>query len=528
MTKQSAMLQLGKVIAKDLARGSPGPGVRDLGEALVSHPDSAVEVVELLFAESTKKRPNQALVAAFSFMVERALESARWREENRSLGANDLIDRVRSFVLNAAEQENGSPAVLFMIAHCFAAAKVDIGDELRRMIELAASRAPEPMIPGTAIAEFEKALGKLAKECGYDPFLIHPQINEMLDSLPVDQRIQMISTVASFNLPSLREAAAGWLLDANVSIANAMAGFLAQDSGKGLVSGATVNRLIVMRNWVSDDRRSAIDAVIRAARQKGVDVAPASPIQIGNVIASGCDGAGAQSFFVVVRRKRKHSVASLLVKHGFGVRDAWVRADLTSAETEMFLDQIDFEMGGFETSLDVVQTALNHGLAVSLKAGEAIPFGLLQFIELTGLSTVVASYMKPQELLDKLFVDIPADKKSDAAASRALARSKRWQKDWPWLESWFEDSEEALQAVRGQRTSKAQTEGILRNVASRRERWAELLAWTALAARDEADSDDWIEFTLVARELLGDRPVEDIPLAKCIAQNTAEALRHRF
>jgi transposase InsO family protein len=67
-----------------------------------------------------------------------------------------------------------------------------------------------------------------------------------------------------------------------------------------------------------------------------------------------------------------------------------VRTDLTSAETEMFLDQIDFEMGGFETSLDVVQTALNHGLAVSLKTGEAIPFGLLQFIELTGLSVLTA------------------------------------------------------------------------------------------------------------------------------------------
>jgi hypothetical protein len=119
------------------------------------------------------------------------------------------------------------------------------------MIELAASRAPEPMKPGTAIAEFENALGKLAKGMRLR-YLIHPQINEMLDSLPVDQRIQMISTVASFNLPSLREAVAGWLLDANVSIANAMAGFLAQAAGKGLVSGATVNRLIVMRNWVSD------------------------------------------------------------------------------------------------------------------------------------------------------------------------------------------------------------------------------------------------------------------------------------
>ena len=137
--------------------------------------------------------------------------------------------------------------------------------------------------------------------------------------------------------------------------------------------------------------------------------------------------------------------------------------------------------------------------------------------------------MKPQELLDKLLADIPADKKSDAAVSRALAGSRRWEKDWEWLNSWFEDSEEALQAAQSQRTIKAQTEHILRNVvAARRERWAELLAWTALAARDEADGDDWIEFALVAGALLGDRPIEEIPLARRIAQNTAEALRDRF
>jgi hypothetical protein len=56
MARQSATLQLGKVIAKDMARGSFSPRMQDLGEALVSHPDSAVEIVELLFAESRKKR----------------------------------------------------------------------------------------------------------------------------------------------------------------------------------------------------------------------------------------------------------------------------------------------------------------------------------------------------------------------------------------------------------------------------------------------------------------------------------------
>ena len=99
------------------------------------------------------------------------------------------------------------------------------------MLELAASREPEPMMPGTAVAEFENMVGELAKELDHGPFLIHAQINEILDSLPLEQRIQMISTVASFNLPSLREAVAGWLLDANASLANAVAGFLAQAAG---------------------------------------------------------------------------------------------------------------------------------------------------------------------------------------------------------------------------------------------------------------------------------------------------------
>ncbi len=81
-------------------------------------------------------------------------------------------------------------------------------------------------------------------------------------------KMGIMTPLASFEAPSLREAVADWLLDADASVGNTVAGFLAQAAANGLVSGATVNRLVVMRNWVSDDRRS--DAVIRAARQKGV------------------------------------------------------------------------------------------------------------------------------------------------------------------------------------------------------------------------------------------------------------------
>ncbi len=45
--------------------------------------------------------------------------------------------------------------------------------------------------------------------------------------------------------------------------------------------------------------------------------------------------------------------------------------------------------------------------------------------------------------------------------------------------------------VRAGKTGKARTENILCNVVgAHRERWAELLAWTAVAARDETENYD--------------------------------------
>jgi hypothetical protein len=86
--------------------------------------------------------------------------------------------------------------------------------------------------------------------------------------------------------------------------------------------------------------------------------------------------------------------------------------------------------------------------------------------------------------------------------------------EYAWLDSWFEGSEAALQAIRSGKTMKARTESVLHcAIGERRKKWAELLAWTALAARDKVDADDRIHFTLVAQALLSGRPISDIPLA---------------
>jgi hypothetical protein len=525
------MLQLGRVIAKYFAEGSQEAISPDLGNALASQPDSAADIVRLLFVETRKKRANLQQVHAFSFMLEKALETARWRIENRSASANDLIDKVREAIVEEAAGTKGNTKALLAIAGSFAAAKVELGASLNKVIENADATDAGPQA-GADFAQmhrqFEATLGLMARELDHDPFLIHDQITTMLATFPLEAKIEIISMMAVSPAPSVRESVVGFLLDPAASIGNAVAGFLAQAATKGLVSGETISRLVTLRNWISDDRRTAVDAVIRASRLKEISIPSRPAVQINNIIVSACDGAGAQSFFVKLRDKKKFAVASLLVKHGYGLRDAWVRRGLSGAEAEMFLAQIKFDLSNFGGSLEIVRTALEHGLAFALVRGETIPFGLVQFVEATGLGSVAPQEYPPEALLDRLMAEVSLGKAGDTEIARVLARSKQWGKSLPWFELWFEDSEEAVRAIKRGAKKKDKVENVLRDVLpSRRQYWGELLAWTAFGASDDDTVGEIADLILVARELLDTRPLSEIPLANLIAKSTVEVLHGR-
>jgi hypothetical protein len=58
------------------------------------------------------------------------------------------------------------------------------------------------------------------------------------------------------------------------------------------------------------------------------------------VLASLCDGAGAQSMFALAKQGRRFASACLLVKSEVGVRDAWVRDGMTRAEADALIAEI--------------------------------------------------------------------------------------------------------------------------------------------------------------------------------------------
>jgi hypothetical protein len=524
------MLQLGRIIAKAIGAGSLGALSPDLGSALASHPKNAEEIVRLLFAEARKKRANANQINAFCLMLGRALETARWRIENDSASANDLIERVRETVVKEAVEKD-SIRMLFAIARCFADAKVELGAKLNRLIEVKVSSnisLPANVNFQQMLQQLEKTLEFMAGELDHDPFLIHDQIVTMLDTFPIEPRIEIISMMVLSPTPSIRDAAAGFILDPKVTISNATAGFLATAMTSGMVSGATICRLMIMRNWTNEDTRFAIDAIIRASRQKEITLPSRPSVQINGVLASACDGAGAQSFFLKLRDKKKFSIASLLLKHGFGLRDAWVREGLTGAEKEMFLAEIEHELINFDGSLEIIRTAIEHGLAITIAKGEVIPFELVHFVEAAALGSVMPIEHSPERLLDQLITEASLAKVDGLEISNALARSKKWDKCFPWLELWFEDSEAAVRAVGNGAKKKDKVENVIRDVlTSRRRYWGELLIWTTFGASHDDRVKETADLILVARELLTTRPLTEIPLAALIAKTTVECLQQR-
>ena len=113
------------------------------------------------------------------------------------------------------------------------------------------------------------------------------------------------------------------------------------------------------------------------------------------------------------------------------------------------------------------------------------------------------------------------------AAHRASAR---WEQGFETVTSWFEAGEAVEGLLRPLRTRKRRIEAVSAQLLpARRSFWGERCAWMAATLKESAEDGDstWSDFALVARDLLGERPLHAIPLATRIASAMVEAFEQR-
>ncbi len=525
MTDRATLVRLGKLVATDIAAGEPGANSWAASQFLELHPGSVLDLIEMLSDEGRKKRPSDKLISAYAYMIGRALEFARYAVEAGRAQATELADAVRRRVLDLGTSGQVEPALLMMILREFSAAKLDPGAELRGLMASLMEQVATDKGGGGGIEDLGSYIDELAKAVGGDPFALQAQMHEMAGSFPEDQRAVIGAWLLHSSLPPAQEAAIGWLFDSSAEVRNAMESEIEQAAPKGVVSGTVLRRLLALRNWLPEANRPPLDRAIQACSRKGVECAAWPQVQVRAVLASGIDGAGAQSIFVLARDGRQSTMGCLLIKRGVGVRDAWTRRGLTRKEVDEFFDQVAGGMDVFPIALDHVRTAAAHFLAVNLASGVMPPFAMLDFVETAGLQGIQPGTIPIDVVLGMLEDEPDPASLRPEAVTQLLARSRDLPGEFGFLDSWFEDDAQVERLLEGKRIARAKRIALVRDalLPKHSAKWAELLAWTALTLRHCEEEVPWPEFFVSAKELVAGRPAAEIPLMAHVADITVDA-----
>jgi len=523
MPDRTTLARLGKLVAADARTGQPGANSWAASQALEAHPEAILDLIEMLFTEGRKTRPNEKLVSAYVYMIGQALEFIRMAAENGQASAQELADAVRRTLLQAGTSGLVQPVLLVMILMEFANAKLDPGPDLQHLMANLFEQIGLEKGAGASGGDFDSYLEDLAEEVGGDPFALHAQMLEMAAALPADHRATMGISLLRTGEASAREASVGWLLDPSAEVRHAVASALAHAARHGAVSGSMLRRLIVLRNWLPETDRPGLDGAIQACRRTGVDCASWPQSQVYEALASGIDGAGAQSIFVLAREGRRKAIGCLLVKAGVGVRDAWARHGLTRAEMEEFLDQVAGGMEVFPISLEYVRLAAAHALAVNLASGTMPPFAFLDFVETADLQGLQPETLSLERLLAML--EAEADPAALGSTAELLVRSRTVVDRFDFLDSWFEEGAAVEQLLEGRRMARAKRVALVREslLPEHATKWGDRLARTALLLHHCEDEEPWQEFFVTAKEVLAGRTMAEIPLMSCVAEVTVDA-----
>jgi hypothetical protein len=356
------------------------------------------------------------------------------------VAADHAIAGVYKDIADALQKGSVAPDVLMLVARAFARAELDPGRPLQEAM-MSAMEAQAPSMPAALSPEdISDHFAELAATLDNDPFAIYAELATTAAAFPAEHQAAMAGAIATSQIEAVRAAALGFAFSPNPAVSLAALVAVSQQRG-GLVSSKVVDQLVRIRPWFSETRRTDIDSAIRALRPKAAPPIPVKRWEIRGVLASLCDGAGAQSLFALAKQGRRFALAGLLVKSEVGVQDAWVRDGMTKAAADALIAQIVAGAEAVEISIDLLEQRLAGALAINVARDVPPPFGLLQVAETLALGPLHPESISPPALVETLIGDLPPARKDVKAVQAAHWASARWEQEFETVTSWFEAGE---------------------------------------------------------------------------------------
>jgi hypothetical protein len=381
-----------------------------------------------------------------------------------------------------------------------------------------------PLDPDQAEAMFDDVFGELIEQADGDVTVLHQALAEMLPSLPADVRGMIVSTTTARPGDIFGRLGCAFLLDPSEDTRLAAALGLADRLAKGSLEAEVAAQLVILRSWLpSDAARAQLDNVLRDAMRKGVSGgAITKPWAVHKVRATMPDGTGAQSIGVSLQSGSRRALAMLLLKQGFGIKDAYVIPCASASEQRNILASLVAETNAMAVSSDYLSSALELALADGLTHGLPPAPGLVEIAELCGLTGLHPQNQTTAALLNTLDPGGELAARSPQARGRLINTSEYWADDHPLTDSWFEDSDASREALDKPRTPRAMDTALWKWLEGRRDWWTRIIARSAMLLQ-AGGHDDAESFVATAQALLAGRALRKIPIMLDIHEQTIGA-----
>ena len=485
--------------------------------AELAHAGVTLEILQAVLREGPRARPDHDRLQGLFFLFAAGLSELRISANGGDTGAGRRRDEIMAFV--DAEARNGGVAspLAGPLARALAETGLTPPASLQAVFEATLESRARTDRRESAPTDGSESLAALARSLDHDPFAIHTELSMALAAFPANNRAMFIAALFASAQPAVRAAALGFLLDPEPATASAALAGVLKAGAKG-ADDATVARLACIRPWLAKGRRAQIEGAIAALGREPIPPPTPAKGETRQCIATVCDGAGAQSLGVTVKRGRRWALAMVLVKQEGGVADAWVADDLSKAEATRLSREITQAAGGVTVSMDYVLRRIAHALTGNIPSPPP-PFGLVNVFEVIGAGPLEPDAGAVEDRLAVLIGPAPPR----GADSKRMAAAHAFSRDWR-DPSWFEAGDD-VETLLAPLTSRKQRRAALLDVLlqTRRRLWADRLAWTAAALREAAPGDrTWTDMALIARDLLGDDPLDTMPLMREIAEVSVE------
>lgn len=220
-------------------------------------------------------------------------------------------------------------------------------------------------------------------------------------------------------------------------------------------------------------------------------------------MASLPDGTGSQSIVASVSRGSEKRIATLLLKAGHGIKDAYAIPCTSTTDQRSTLAEIEESMPMYEVPVEYLPAAMATALGDGLATGLPPAPGFVDVAEMLRQNDIVPLDHGAVPVLDIADPEARLDELSVTKRGRLIGQSIEWARDHEMSSSWF-----VTDAVLSEKLDAAKTETqaervVWAHLETKRAFWSSLFARSAAVLR-HAGEEDWLAWRRCPR--VGDGP----------------------